>query len=401
MALSDTAIRMAKPRARPVKMFDADGLFLLLRPTGARWWRFRYRFGGGEKLLSLGTYPEVSLKEARSRRDEARRVLAAGIDPSAARKADKAARETAGRDSFQALAEEWLARRRAKIVPAHAAIIRRRFDRDLFPAFGAKPITDLAPKEILAAVRRIEARGAPSCATRALWTISQVCRYAVQEGRLGSDPCRDLRGAIDPPERQHFAAITDPKALGRLLRALETYDGTPTVKTALRLAPLLVVRPGELVRMEWGEVNLDTCEWRYLVTKTRTLHVVPLCRRAVELLREIHPLTGGGKYVFPNARTPDKPMTREALRGALADLGFGGAATTHGWRAVFRTLGDEVLGFRPELLEHQLAHAVRGPLGRAYDRTTFLPERKDMMERWAQYLSELAAGETRRASNVA
>ncbi len=401
--LTDATIRARLRAARPgEKFFDEGGLYLHAKKAGGASWILKYRFGGIEKTLTLGKYPLVSLKEAREARDAAKKLLTAGIDPGENRKATKAAGADRAENSFAVVAREWFQTKTGGMVAGHRKRILDRLEKDLLPWLGSRPVAEITPPDLLTTVRRIQGRGAPETARRALGDLSRIFRYAVATGRIPSDPSRDLRGALPPPQEKHFAAITDPKALGPLLQAMEGYRGTLPVRVALLLAPLLVVRPGELRKMEWADVNLDAGEWRFTVTKTKTLHCVPLCRRAVDLLRELHPLTGRGRFVFPNPRTPDgsRPMSENAVVAALANLGYKGAMTGHGWRAVFRTLGDEVLRFRPNLIEAQLAHAVRDPNGRAYNRTSFIEERRKMMQDWADYLDGIRAGNVR-AENCA
>lgn len=393
MSLTDTAIRNAKPGPKPLRLYDEKGLYLEVRPTGAKWWRFKYRFGGVEKLLSLGVYDEVSLKKARDRRDEARTLIADGIDPSQHRKAAKSARADRAANSFEVVAREWFEKQSAGWVEHHGNRILRRLENDIFPWLGGRPVAEITSPELLATVRRIEDRGAIETAHRALANCGQVFRYAIATGRAERDPSRDLRGALTPVQGEHFAAITDPKRIPDLLRALDGYQGTLTVKCALRLAPLVFVRPGELRKAEWADVDLDAAEWRYTVTKTDTQHIVPLSTQAVEILRELHALTGGGQYVFPGARSPKRPMSENAVLAALRRTGIGkDEMSGHGFRAMARTILDEVLHFPPHLIEHQLAHAVRDPNGRAYNRTAHLPERHGMMQKWADYLDKLKAG---------
>jgi integrase len=393
MPLTDTSVRNAKPEGTAVKKFDERGLFLLVTPSGGKWWRFKYRFEGKEKLLSLGVYPDVSLKAARERRDEARKLVAQGIDPSAHRKAESATRVERAANSFEVIAREWFAKQQATWVPSHAERIIRRFERDVFPAFGGRPIADIKPKELLAAIRRIEARGALETAHRALSNCGQVLRYAVATGRVESDVSRDLRDALPPVKGEHFAAVTEPKQAAELLRTLDGYQGTFAVACALKLAPLVFVRPGELRTAEWQHIDLDAAQWRYTVSKTGTEHIVPLSTQAVNTLRELHALTGAGRYVFPGARTNGRPMSDNAILAAMRRMGIGkDEMSGHGFRAMARTILDEVLGFRPDLIEHQLAHAVRDPNGRAYNRTAHLPERRKMMQAWADYLDKLKAG---------
>lgn len=393
MPLTNTAIRNAKPGTKPLKLFDERGLFLLVTPSGGKWWRLKYRSDGKEKLLSLGTYPEVGLKDARERRDAARKLLADGIDPGENRKATKAAKVERAGNSFEVVAREWHGRYSPTWTPAHAARLLSRFERDIFPWLGGRPVAEIDAPELLAVVRRIEGRGALESAHRALSNCGQVFRYAVATGRAGRDPSGDLRGALPPAKAEHFPAITDPAQVAELLRALDGYQGTLAVSCALRLAPLVFVRPGELRKAEWADVDLEAAEWRYLVTKTKTPHIVPLATQAVDILRELYALTGSGRYVFPGARTNGRPMSDNAILAALRRLGIPKEEMSgHGFRAMARTILDEVLGVRPDLIEHQLAHAVKDPNGRAYNRTAHLPERRRMMQQWADYLDGLKKG---------
>lgn len=393
MPLSDVAIRTAKPRDKPYKLADGGGMYLEISPSGGKWWRLKYRFDGKEKRLSLGTYPEVGLKEARVKREDLRRLLAAGVDPGENRRAAKAARAEALANSFEVVAREWFAKYSPRWAPSHADKLIQRLERDIFPWLGSRPIADLTAADLLETLQRIEDRGALETAHRAKQNCSQVFRYAVATRRAERDPTVDLKGALPPVVRTHFAAITDPKAVGAMLRKLETYKGHFVTRSALMLAPLLFVRPGELRAAEWADIDLEAGEWRYLVSKTKTQHVVPLARQAVEVLRELQALTGGGRYVFPGTRTSTKPMSEAAISAALKRLGIPNTEMNpHGFRAMARTILDEVLGVRPDYIEHQLAHAVRDPNGRAYNRTAHLPERKKMMQQWADYLDSLKAG---------
>ena len=393
MPLTDTAVRNAKPGAKPVRLFDERGLYLEVSPTGGKWWRVKYRLDGKEKRLSLGIYPDVGLKDARDRRDAARKLLADGIDPSENRKAQKSARADRAANSFEVVAREWFAKFSATCATHHGDRIIRRFERDIFPWIGGRPISEVTAPELLTVVRRIESRGALETAHRALGNCGQVFRYAVATGRAERDPSGDLRGALPPVKGEHFAATTEPKRVAEILRAMDGYEGTLTVRCALRLAPLVFVRPGELRKAEWGDIDLDAAEWRYTVTKTNTPHIVPLSRQAVEILRELQPLTGRGRYVFPGARSNGRPMSDNAILAAMRRMGIAKEEMSgHGFRAVARTILDEVLGVRPDYIEHQLAHAVRDPNGRAYNRTAHLPERHKMMQQWADYLDKLKAG---------
>lgn len=393
MPLTDTAVKNAKAGAKAVKMYDAGGLLLLVAPTGGKLWRLKYRFGGMEKMLALGAYPQISLKEARDRRDDARKLLANGADPSETKKAQKSAKEERAANSFETVAREWFAKHCAALAKNHSGRIKARFERDIFPWVGARPIGEMIAPEILKVVRRIEERGALETAHRALGNCGQVFRYAVATGRADRDPTADLRGALPAVNSKHFAAVTEPKRVAELLRMMHDYEGTLTVRSALRLAPLVFVRPGELRNAEWAHIDLDAAEWRYYVTKTKSDHIVPLSTQAVAILRELQPLTRGGKYVFPSARSIDRPMSDNAVLAAMRRIGIDkDEMSGHGFRAMARTILDEVLGMRPDLIEHQLAHAVKDPNGRAYNRTAHLEARRDMMQTWADYLDKLVAG---------
>jgi integrase len=393
MTLTDTAIRNAKPGKKPLRRFDGGGLYLEVSPAGGKWWRLKYRFDGKEKRVSLGVYPNVTLKDARDRLYACRKLLASGIDPSKHRKAMKTARADRLANSFEMVAREWFAKFSATWAAVHRDRVIRRFERDIFPWIGGRPIAEVTAAELLTVVRRIESRGALETAHRALRNCGQVFRYAVATGRADRDPSADLRGALPPVRGKHFSATTDPKRLAEILRAIDGYEGTLTVRCALRLAPLVFVRPGELRKAKWADIDLDEREWRYTVTKTNTAHIVPLSRQAVEILRELQPLTGHGRFVFPGARSNGRPMSDNAILAAMRRMCIDkDEMSGHGFRAVARTILDEVLGVRPDFIEHQLAHAVRDPNGRAYNRTAHLPERRKMMQQWANYLGKLKAG---------
>lgn len=392
--LTDSAIRKAKPTEKPQRLFDGGGLYLEVSPSGGKWWRLKYRFGGKEKRLSLGTYPDTSLASARAKRDDARKLLASGVDPSENRKATRAAGTRATADSFEVVAREWFAKRSATWAPSHASKIMLRFENDVFPWLGTRHVGEINARELLATINRIADRGAVESAHRALQSAGQVFRYAIATGRAERNPAADLRGALPPVKQSHHAAILEPDKIGALLRAAHGYEGSLIVRCALRLAPLVFVRPGELRHAEWCEIDMKAAQWTIPGTKmkTRQPHLVPLSQQAVEILRELHPLTGSGRYVFPCARSADRPMSDNAILAALRRMGFAKHEMTgHGFRAMARTILDETLGFRPELIEHQLAHSVRDPLGRAYNRTTHLPERRAMMQAWADWLDELVA----------
>ncbi len=392
MPLTDTAIKSAKPRDKPFKMFDGGGLYLELAPAGGKWWRFKYRFGGKEKRLSFGVYPDVGLKLARDRREAARRLLVNDVDPGEHRKASKAAEGERSANSFEVLGRECFAKFEPNWAASHADKIISRLERDVFPWIGNMPISSVRAPDLLACLRRIEHRGSLDTAHRALQNCGQIFRYAVATGRAERSPTYDLRGALPPYRKQHLASITDPKAVASLLRACDAYQGSFVTLCALRLAPLVFVRPGELRKAEWTEVDLEEAEWNIAAErmKLREPHLVPLSKQAVAILRELHPLTGRGRYVFPGARTNGRPMSDNAILAALRRMGFGKEEMTgHGFRAMARTILDEVLHVRPDYIEHQLAHAVRDPNGRAYNRTAHLAERRKMMQRWANYLDSL------------
>jgi integrase len=393
LSLTDTRIRNTKPGLKPIRLYDERGLYLEVSPPGGKWWRFKYRMEGKEKRVSLGIYPEVGLRNARDRRDEARKLIADGVDPSEHRKALKAASTNRASNSFEIVTREWFAKFSTEWAASHKDRIIRLFERDIFPIIGGRPISELTAPDLLTALRRIEARGALDTAHRARGICGQVFRYAVATGRCERDPSGDLRGALPPVKGKHFAATTDPLKLAGILRAMDGYEGDLIVRSALRLVPLVFVRPRELRMAEWKHIDLSAAEWRFTVTKTDVPHIVPLCRQAVRILRQLHPLTGEGHYVFPGARTSKRPMSENAILAAMRRMGIAKEEMTgHGFRAVARTILDEVLGFRPDFIEHQLAHAVRDPNGRAYNRTAHLAERRKMMQKWADYLYKLKAG---------
>ena len=395
MSLNATAVRNVKPAEKTQRLYDALGLYLEVSPSGGKWWRFKYRHLGKEKRLSLGVYPDTSLKKARDRRDEARKLLAAGVDPAEQRKAEKAAGRERAANSFEVVAREWFDRQSRNWAPSHSSKIIRRLERDLFPWLGARPIAEIKAPELLQVLRRIEGRGALETAHRALQNSGQVFRYAVATGRAERDPSGDLRGALTPWHPVHYASITDPAKVGELLRAMDKLNARPVVKAALRLAPMLFVRPGELRQAEWAEIDLEAGEWNIPAErmKTRVPHLVPLSKQAVAILSDLYPLTGSGRYVFPSAHGHRKPMSNNAVRLALRRMGYDkDQMSGHGFRAMARTILDEVLHVRPDFIEHQLAHAVRDPNGRAYNRTAHLPERRKMMQQWADYLDALKAG---------
>ena len=401
--LTDTRIRSAKPEQRPVRLYDDRGLYLEVSPKGGKWWRLKYSFDGKARLLSLGTYPDTGLKAVRDKRDQARRLIAQGVDPSAARKAEKASRSEIVVNGFEAVAREWHATiHLAQVSAGHAARTLIRLEQDVFPWLGGLPVGEIKAPQLLQAMRRIEARGAIETAHRALQACGQVFRYAIATGRAERDPTPDLRGALKPVLVQHMAAITDPQRVGDLLRAIESYKGMPITRAALQLAPLVFVRPGELRKADWGEFDLDAAQWRIPAARMKrtkqeklsgTAHAVPLSRQAVAILRELHPLTGHGRYLFPSPRTGERPMSDNGVLSALRRMGFpSDEMTGHGFRAMARTMLAERLNVDETIIEAQLAHAVKDSLGRAYNRTEFLEQRRKMLQTWADYLDKLRTG---------
>lgn len=393
MRLTDTAIRNAKPKGtKPRKLFDGGGLYLEISPTGKKGWRFKYHYAGKEKRISFGIYPDVKLKLARTRREEARELLATGINPSEQRKLDKLRGEEGNRNTFEAVAREWFEVKKLQWSPAYNRKVTRILQKNLYPHIGKIPIAHITPPILLDALRKTEKQGKHHTAMDAKQMAGQVFRFGVAIGKAERDPTPDLRGALSVPRTKHLAAIIEPKETGRLMLAIEAYEGTPEVCCALRLAPLTFVRPGELRHAEWSEIDWDEALWRIDAEKmkTRTDHVVPLSRQALAVLHDIHRVTGNARYVFPSARSVLRPMSENAILVALRIMGYKKEQMTgHGFRAMARTLLDERLGYRVDWIEQQLAHAVRDAHGRAYNRTAHLEGRRDMMQAWADYLDEL------------
>lgn len=394
MALTDKTIRAVRHGHKSVRLFDSGGLYLELAPNGGKWWRLKYRFAGKEKRLSLGVYPHIPLKQARDRRDDAKKLLANGVDPSEQRKATKAAVTERAANSFEAIGREWFASFSKKWVKGHSDKILRRLEHNVYPHIGGRPVAEITSKEMLAVLRKVEDRGAIETAHRTKQNCSQVFRYAVATGRADRDPTVELRGALAPAKERHHPSITDPKAIGALLRAIDGYDGWLVTKCALRLAPLTFVRPGELRRAEWTEFNLDKAEWRIPAArmKMREQHIVPLSKQAVAALVELHQFTGGGSYVFPGARTNGRPMSENTVNAALRRLGYSkDEMTGHGFRSMASTHLNEQ-GWHRDAIERQLAHAERDDVRAAYNFAEHLPERRKMMQAWADYLDGLRAG---------
>ncbi len=392
--LTERAIRNFKPQSKTKRLSDSGGLYLEVSPAGGKWWRLKYRFNGKEKRLALGVFPRVTLKEARAGREDARRLLDKGNDPGQARKAEKAARSELNADSFEAVAREWHGKFSPGWAPSHASKIFRRLEVDIFPWLGSRPIRQITAPELLSVVHRIETRGALDTARRALLNSGQVFRYAVATGRAERDPSGDLKGALPPPKGKHHASITEPKAVGALLRAIEGYQGHNVSRCALKLAPLTFVRPGELRRAEWAEFDLEKAEWRISgeKMKSRVLHIVPLSRQALSVLHDLQPLTGSGKYLFPGLRGRERPMSENTVNAALRRMGYRkDEMTGHGFRSMASTILNEQ-GWHRDAIERQLAHGERDAVRAAYNYAEHLQERRKMMQAWADYLDSLRSG---------
>jgi integrase len=391
--MTDADARNAKAKNKAYRKFFGDGLYLEVTPSGGKLWRVKYRFGGIEKRLALGAYPVISLKEARAKTQEAKKYLSEGKDPGEVKKAAKAAIRTASENSFEAVAREWYARWKTDKAVSHTSKVIARLENDVFPWIGSVPVSEVSAPMVLSVVRRIEGRGVIETAHRAKENISMVMRYAIATGRAERDPCPDLRGALPPMKKTHMAAITEPVKVGELMRAIDQYAGSHIVRAALALAPLVFVRPGELRAAKWVDIDLDRAEWRYTASKTKTEHLVPLARQAVEILRDLHPLTGRGELVFPGT-VSGRSISDATINRALQRMGYNTKTemTGHGFRAMARTLLAEELHEKPEVIEHQLGHKVPDTLGTAYNRTKFLKERMPMMQAWADYLDRLKKG---------
>jgi len=402
MKLTDIRIKKVKPSDKARKIFDGGGLYLQIEPTGGKLWGYKYRFDGKYKLLALGKYPDVSLQDARERHQDARKRLAQGIDPSSAKKAQKLLGQERAANSFEVIAREWLtvwSKDKVKTTIEHA---EARLRNDILPLLDNKPIASITTPDVLAALRRIEGRGAIDTAHRSKNIISQIMRYAVSTARAEHNPVLDIDStALQSRSVKHMPSITEPEDVAKLLRAIDAYQGTYQVKAALRLAPLVFVRPGELRMAKWADIDLDRAEWKYTVSKTNTEHLVPLARQAVDILQELQPLTGGGEYVFPGIR-PKRPISDMTVNRALQTMGFDTKTeiTGHGFRAMARTLLAERLNQPENVIEHQLAHKVPDALGMAYNRTKFLDQRKVMMQLWADYLDELKTAKSANAVSI-
>lgn len=393
MPLSDTAIRNAKPTEKPYKMPDEKGMYLYVHPNGGKYFRLDYRFYGKRKTLALGVYPDTTLKQAREKRDTAKKQIADGIDPSIIRKIEKAG---SIENTFKAVAEEFLEANSGKWSASHKRHIKECFERDVYPWLGSRPLKELSAVEVLTTLRRITARGALETAARTKQFIGQAIRYGIATGRAERDVTQDLRGALPSPVRGHFPAITEPKPLGQLLRDIDAYTGDFVVKTALQLQPLIFARPANLAAAEWDEFDLEAAEWRIAADKMKMkdAHIVPLSRQAIALLQDIHPLTGSKRYVFASnkgKRGNEPHISRESIGAAIRRMGYQGQHTAHGFRTTASTLLHEQ-GFHSDMIERQLSHAERNRIKAAYNRAQHLPERRKMMQAWSDYLDSLKAG---------
>jgi integrase len=390
MTLTELNVKAAKARDKPYKLYDEKGLFLIVTPKGGRWWRFKYIHAGVEKLISLGMYPDVKLKDARAKRDEARRLNAANVDPSVKRRAERSAQA----DTFAAVAQEWLETKQASLTRGTWLRDRDQLVKMVGPYIGSRPIADIEAPELLAILKRLEKRGVHDTAHRVRAVCGRVLRYAIATGRAKRDISADLKGALAPKNSQRYAAITDPAKVGALLRAIEEFDGQRTTYAALRLAPYVFVRPGELRGAEWGELDLERAEWRIPAERMKMgeLHIVPLSHQAVTILKELEPLTGGNRYVFPAIGGQPRPLSENTLNAALRRIGYSHEEMTgHGFRTMASTLLNEQ-GWNPDLIELQLAHRERNKVRAAYNRAQRLPDRRRMMQAWADYLVRLKEG---------
>jgi integrase len=392
MALTDTFVRTVKSTGEPGQKYtDGGGMYLFVTPSG-KYWRLDYRYLGKRKTLALGVYPTISLSKARTRRAEAQAQLADGIDPNLAKRQQKLAQAAAASQTFETVARTWLEKTKALRAVTTQDKVTGWLQRSVFPYIGEVPIASLTAPDVLACLRRLEARGALDSAHRVKQICGQVFRFAVAAGLVERDVTAGLKGALSVPKKRHYAAITEPRQVAGLLRSIHGYSGHPYAVAALKLSALFFVRPGELRSMEWGELDFKNAEWRIPGSKMKMKsdHIVPLARQAVEVLRALEPMTGHGHFVFPSIRTDERCMSENTVAAALRSMGYPKEVmSAHGFRAMARTILDEVLGERVDLIEHQLAHTVIDPNGRAYNRTAHFPARRMMMQRWADYLDEL------------
>ena len=411
MNLTDTFLRALKPSGKLERHTDGRGLTLEVRPTGRMYWRLRYRFDGKPNMLTLGEYPTVKLKAARTKAESARVQIAGGIDPAAEKREQKqavahakVAQEIAEASQFEVVAREWFEKFEKDLSPSHAKRQLRRLEVHVFPWLGTDPIGEIKPRDLLTVLERVVDGGSLETAHRIKFLCGQIFRYAIVAERADRDVTQDLRGALPSKKKGVFAAVTEPAEIGPVLRMLHDYNGTLPVKCALKLAPLVFCRPGELRHAKWAEIDLNAAEWRFNLSKRKSNqtgpanHIVPLSSQAVEVLRELQPLTGENKFVFPSARpTPtgdhERPMSENTVNAALRRMDITkDTLCGHGFRAMARTVLDEVLNFPVDIIEHQLGHAVKDANGRSYNRTTHLPQRREMLQSWADYLDQLRTG---------
>lgn len=395
--LTAVAARNAKPREKAYRLAAGAGLYLQVMPTGAKYWRLKYRFGKAPKMIGLGVFPAVSLAEARVARDEARTLLASGIDPSTQRRVDKLQRAVAIENSLEAVARAWFAEREGEWVDTYARTVMQRLELNIFPWLGALPVTDVTPQQILAALQQIHARGATETAHRTRQYLSDIFRWAIVNNKAERDPAADVKGAIPPAAGGSFPTLTDPDRIGELLRAIDGYRGTFVTRAALKLAPLLFTRPGELRKAEWSEFDLVKGDWTVPGTRLKMRkakkakaqpHIVPLSRQALAILHHLQPLTGAGRYVFPGERTATRPMSDNTLNAALHALGFKGEIVTHGFRHMASTALNEA-GWSEDAIERQLAHKDKNRVRGIYNLAKYIAERRRMMQAWADYLDGL------------
>lgn len=393
MPLSDVAVRTAKPSEKPFKLVDEKGMYLLIQPTGAKLWRLNYRFDGKQKTMALGSYPDTSLAQARNKRDEARKLLAQEIDPGAQRKQEKLERRDSLANTFEAVGREWMKVKGKEWTESYAGKTTACLERHAFPSIGNKAIKDITAPELLAMLRAIEKRGTVDMAHRVQQHCGAIFRFAVATGKAMADPTTALKGALSTVKQEHYAALTDPKDYADLLRSIDEYRGEVTTKTAMQMLAYTFQRTKEVRFAEWSQFDLDGAMWRIPagIMKMREEHLVPLCKQVVALLRELHTLTGTGSLVFPSTTNRERPISENTVTYGLARMGFKGRMTGHGFRSVASTILNEQ-GYRHDVIERQLAHAERNQVRAAYNRAEYLPERKTMMQEWADYLDKLKAG---------
>jgi integrase len=392
VALTDAAVRKSKGKAKQYKLADAAGLYLLVKPDGSKYWRLKYRHAGKEKLLALGVYDAVSLASAREKRDQAKAIIRQGLDPSVAKKLERRAAEIASANTFEVVAREWINRQKKRWIPAHSDRVLDSLETDVFPEIGNRPIAAIAAPELLAALRKIEFRGALETAQRVLQRCGSVFRFGIASGLCTYNPAADLRGALATPKRKNYAALS-AKDLPEFLAKLNSYDGRPETIIAIRLLMLTIVRTGELRGAEWPEIDIEGAQWIVPAErmKMKAPHLVPLSKQAINALKALNEITGSGQFLFPQVSKPEKCMSENTILFALYRMGYHSRATGHGFRATASTILNE-MGWKPDAIERQLAHTEKNKVRAAYHRSEYLDERKKMMQRWADYLDAVAAG---------